>query len=101
MAEAHARLAEARLVARAADSDLTIGILQAELAALRVDNKLLIDRIVQAAGQPPIFNPAPPVAPPSAVQSNLPGPETRHTMDDVHKAARTAIRSGQLNLGAK
>lgn len=75
--------------------------LQTELVFVRAENKILIDRIVQLSGQPPIFHPEPKSAmaePQPQTISALPGPETRVSFADVHRAAKAAIKSGELNL---
>ena len=69
---------------------------------LRADNKLLLDRIVQMSGQPPIFHPVP-IVPPTpaeakaAESSALPAPTIRRSPDDVKRMAREAISRGDFD----
>ncbi len=82
-------------------ANLAVDLALNQVAEVKGDNKLLIDRIVQMSGQPAIFHPAPVLpAAPEAAPSRIPGPKTRKSFDDVHEAAREAIRTGKLNLGA-
>jgi hypothetical protein len=80
-----------------------IAELRNQLAESKADNKILIDRIVQMSGQPPIFHPAPiqatPPAPsPQPQVSTMPGPETRVSFADVHRETRKAIKNGDIGL---
>jgi hypothetical protein len=100
IAAQRAQVAEERLAAYVDDTDRRAAIAQRELAEVREEVKLLLDRIVQMSGQPPIFHPAPPepTPAPSPAASNLPAPETRVSFGDVHKATRKAIKDGELNI---
>jgi hypothetical protein len=85
---------------RAADSEQACTLMAVELQVVKAENKLLLDRILVMAGQPPVFHPAPaPPASPEVVPSTLPAPETRVGFDQVHQKARKAIATGTLNLG--
>jgi hypothetical protein len=107
-AEERARVAENRAIAadsRLADymeaSQTCANIGEAERKALREEVKLLLDRIVQMSGQPPIFNPAP--TPPTPAQpepsaSTIPGPATRLSFDDIHRETRKAIKDGKIGI---
>lgn len=70
--------------------------LATELAEEKRENKLLLDRIIQLSGQPALFEKTAPVAPqaPTPPTSTLPGPAARVSFDDVHNAARTALKDG-------
>lgn len=96
------RRADERFDSLTADANRRIGDALTERDDARADNKLLLDRIVQMSGQPPIFHPAPTQATPPAVPtpqiSTLPAPETRVSFSDVHNAARKAIKNGDLTL---
>ena len=67
------------------------------------DNKLLLDRIVQMSGQPPIFHPlpAPAVAatpePKTPEPNAIPAPATRLSPMELQRMARRAIDTGQLD----
>jgi hypothetical protein len=65
------------------------------------DNKLLLDRIVQLAGQPPIFHPLPIVAAPeprtAQESSAIPAPAIRRSPDEIKRMARTAIERGDFD----
>lgn len=80
-------------------ANLAVDLAQNELAEAKADNKLLIDRVLQTVGQPPLFHPQA-IAPQLQPVSDLPGPATRTSFDDVHKAYHEARRSGTLNLMA-
>ena len=99
-AEAQLILTESRLSDWIEASRTRSNIEENERNSLRADNKLLLDRIVQLSGQPPIFNPlpTPTVAAQPQVVSNLPAPETRASISDVHRAAREAIKKGELHI---
>jgi hypothetical protein len=73
--------------------------LAAELAEEKRENRLLLDRIVQMSGQPALFEKTAPVAPQAPTQpaSTLPGPAARVSFDDVHNAARTALKDGTFS----
>lgn len=87
------------------EAEMRVRSAQTDTAAARAESKLLIDRIVQMSGQPPIFNSAPSVAPPtttvqpgaSTSGSDIPAPETRTTFADVHRQARKAIKDGTIH----
>jgi hypothetical protein len=74
--------------------------LEAELAEEKRENKLLLDRIVQMSGQPALFEKTAPVTPQAPTQpaSTLPGPAARVSFDDVHSAARTALKDGTFSI---
>jgi hypothetical protein len=98
-AEANSLLAEQRLSDYIEQSARRSNIEESERKALADENKLLIDRIVQMSGQPPIFHPAPITTPqPPPEPSSLPAPETRVSFADVHRETRQAIKEGKLNL---
>lgn len=100
-AEAQAILLETREANRTEAHDQAIRIMQHQLDAAREDNKLLIDRIAQMSGQPPIFYPLPvnPIlAQPEPQTSKIAAPETRASFADVKRAARKAIDKGDLNI---
>lgn len=73
---------------------------RAELEAANAERKMLFDRIVQMTGQPAIYAPpqAAPTSAPAESASSLPGPPVRASFDDVHKAARQAIKDGTYKL---
>lgn len=101
-AEIRATAADARLADYMEVSRLRASIDETERQALREDVKLLLDRIVQLSGQPPIFHPAPaPPLAPEPVPSTGPAPKTRKTFAEVKAEARAAIDKGELSLGAK
>lgn len=100
-AEAQAILLETREANRTVAHDQAIRIMQNQLDAARDDNKLLIDRIAQMSGQPPIFHPlpaAPMTASPEPKVSTMPGPQTRVSFADVHRRARQDIADGKINI---
>lgn len=104
MCEARAILAEEQLRIHRAETELRLSIAQNALAEGNAERKLLIDRIAQMSGQPPIFHPAPAVAAPPAptlAASNIPAPETRVSFSDVHRITRKAIKDGELNILAR
>ena len=72
---------------------------RAELETSNTERRLLLDRIVQLSGQPALFEKAAPVpaAPPAPPASTLPGPAARVGFDDVHQAARTALKDGTFS----
>jgi hypothetical protein len=70
--------------------------LRAQLEQASAERRLLLDRIVQMSGQPALFTQAP--APPVVLENGLPGPPARVSFDDVHKAARAAIKDGRIKL---
>lgn len=77
--------------------------LSKELAEAKRENRLLIDRIVQMSGQPALFDKTPPAPPPQPAPapvpvSTLPGPAARASFDDVHNAARAAIKDGSFGM---
>lgn len=76
--------------------------LHSQLFDSRAEVKLLLDRIVQMSGQPPIFHPASappaPAAPSPEQLSSIPAPETRVSFDDIHRRTRAAIADGSLNI---
>lgn len=70
------------------------------IESLQEENRKLIDRILLSASQAPIFSEVPAqVLPmqPASVPSNLPAPETRHSIEDVHRTTRQAIKDGTFN----
>ena len=58
-AEAQLILTESKLAAQAEAFAQAQRILQNQYDAEHADNKILLDRIVQLSGQPPIFHPLP------------------------------------------
>jgi hypothetical protein len=100
-AEAQCILLETRVAFQSDNHAQSQRILQNQLDAEKSDNKLLLDRIVQLAGQPPIFHPLPaPTLVPAEpkVVSTMPGPETRVSFADVHRAARKDIADGKIGM---
>jgi hypothetical protein len=70
------------------------------IESLQEENRKLIDRILLSVSQAPIFREVPAAAPPMQpipVSSNIPAPETRHSIDDVHRTTRQAIKDGTFN----
>lgn len=70
------------------------------IESLQEENRKLIDRILLSASQAPIFSEVPAqVLPmqPAMVPSNIPAPETRHSIEDVHRTTRQAIKDGTFN----
>ena len=73
----------------------------------REERRKLLDRMLQMAGQPPIYEPAPAPAPPVTVEpppgrggstaerEGVPAPERRVRIDDVHQWARAQMRNGE------
>lgn len=102
IAEAAELRASERLDSFMADANQRVADAQAERDAARAEVKLLLDRIVQMSGQPPIFHPAPipaaPTAPSPEQLSSIPAPETRVSFDDIHRRTRAAIADGSLNI---
>ena len=96
-AEVDARQATERLAEYRVEANKLLQLAQNEIQSLRVDQKLLIDRVVQLSGQPAIYAPAP--EPKPSAPSNIAAPEERVTFATVHKKAREAIATGKLNLG--
>jgi hypothetical protein len=99
----YAALKELHLQARAELDRFTdhAARLEAELAEEKLENRILLDRIVQMSGQPALFEkaaPAPIPAAPAPPASTLPGPAARPGFDDVHRAAREAIKDGTFSL---
>lgn len=87
--------------ARAAQSIATAERKQKEaeerLAAADAERKLLLDRVVQMSGQPPLY--AEQVSVPNEqVPANQPAPKARVTFEDIHGAFREAELSGKLTL---
>jgi hypothetical protein len=96
-AEIRATFADRRLADYMEGSRTRDSIAENERQALREEVKLLLDRIVQMSGQPPIFHP-PSIPPtPEPAESRVRAPEVRETFDDVHQAARKAIREGKMH----
>lgn len=80
---------------------------RAELEASNTERRLLLDRIVQLSGQPALFerqgtgirdqaSVSKPEEPKPA--NTLPGPAARVGFDEVHQAARTALKDGTFSL---
>jgi hypothetical protein len=70
-----------------------------ELEKCDAERRLLLDRALQLGGQPPLYAKPEPVIPrPADPTSTLPPPPVRASFDDVHKAARQAIKDGTYKL---
>lgn len=70
------------------------------IESLQELNQKLIDRILSNVSQAPIFSEVPVQVlhmQPASVPSNLPAPETRHSIQDVHRTTRQAIKDGTFN----
>jgi len=74
-----------------------------ELEKCDTERRMLLDRTFQLSGQPPLYaKPEPAVQTRPAEQENsLPGPPVRASFDDVHAAAKQAIKDGTIKLRAR
>jgi hypothetical protein len=95
-AERELRKSEDRVLELARDLKAQAETFQAQIEAKSKENHLLLDRIVQMTGQPPIYEKPAPVQP--QTESNVPDVPVRHTFDSVHEAARKAIADGTFQM---
>lgn len=94
-AEAQLRVAEERLAKEREASAQVMALVEERAESER---QKLFDRIVEMAGQAPIY--AKPMEPqaPAPAPSNAPAVPQRVTFDDVHAAARRAMANGSFSL---
>lgn len=93
-AEQQVRALEQRLAAQALEAST-------QLREAEKDRQRLLDRILELSGQPPLYE-KPQIhlvaAPPEQKTDDLPEVQPTVRIDDVHKAARDAMRNGTFNL---
>lgn len=99
-AEARALAAEQQVRALEQRLQLVSSAHEAQLAAERKEQQRLIDRILELSGQPPLYEKPQIhlVATPQQKTDDLPEVQPTVRIDDVHKAARDAMRNGTFNL---
>lgn len=99
-AEARALAAEQQVRALEQRLQLVSSAHEAQLAAERKEQQRLIDRILELSGQPPLYEKQIHLVatPPQQKTDDLPEVQPTVRIDDVHKAARDAMRNGTFNL---
>lgn len=90
------RILEDKLTAQVDAARELLAAKDRQIEAERKEQHILLDRIAQLSGQPPIYEkPAIPVTPPP---TDLPKVQPVVRIDDIHIAARQAMKDGTFNL---